>query len=287
MRKTTAPTPSNRSCKPMKAGASVTQKGVSLIEVMVAMAIGLFILLLISLVYVEGARHLSFRQGQSENLANSRYTLDTLESQFSKAGYRRDPTQSMEEAFPALTDATTGCAFARGQAITVDGAALCIRFQARDASETDCSGNTDSTVASLAPYEGPTNATVGAGVFVERFAISDQTLVCTAQSTAIPVALGVRDIHFEYGVGPQTASMALRTISSYTSQEPKADEVVRSLKYAILLAASKARLTSGIESSACSRWKTTAGDSNTSCDESAGHLYQIASGALNLRNLMP
>lgn len=271
----------------MKAGASVTQKGVSLVEVMVAMAIGLFILLLISLVYVEGARHLSFRQGQSENLANSRYTLGTLESHFSKAGYRRDPTQSMEEAFPALTDGTTGCTFAKGQAITVDAGALCIRFQPRDENETDCSGNNNNDAANFTTYEAPTDTSIGAGVLVERFAIVNQTLVCTAQGTATPVALGVRDIHFEYGVGPETAAMALRAISGYTSQEPKANETVRSLKYSILLAASKAHLTSGISSTVCSRWKATAGNSNTSCDADSGHLYQIASGALTLRNLMP
>lgn len=287
MKKTTAPTPSIQSFKAMSPRSEASQKGISLVEIMVAMAIGLFILLLISLVYIEGARNLSFRQGQSENLANSRYSLGSLESHFSKAGYRRDPTQSMEAAFPALTDNTTGCAFTRGEAITVVDGSLCIRFQPRDANETDCAGNTDSGVASLAPYQAPTNPSVGAGVFVERFSIANQTLVCTAQSTATPVALGVRDIHFEFGVGPEAAPMALRNISSYSSAAPSAGETVRSLKYSILLAASAAKLTAGIQSSICTRWKITAGSDNSSCDAASGNLYQIASGALTLRNLMP
>ncbi|WP_158291694.1 prepilin-type N-terminal cleavage/methylation domain-containing protein [Lampropedia puyangensis] len=283
-----APTQSTPSFKGQSSPASRSQKGLSLVEVMVAMAIGLFIVLLVSLVYIEGARNLSFRQGQSENLANSRYTLGSLEQHFSKAGYRRDPTLSMEKAFPALIDDTTDCAFARGEAINIktDGA-LCIRFQPRDAIETDCSGNTDPSVSSLMPYEAPTTSTVGNGVFVERFSISNHTLVCAAQSTETALAAGVQDIHFQYGTGPKVSSMAIRKISAFTTDTPSSNQVIRALKYSILLAASSSRLTGGMESTVCDRWKTVAGADNASCSADSGALYQVASGAVTLRNLMP
>ena len=84
---------------------------------MVAMAIGLFIVLIATTVYTQGVSNFSFRTGQSENLGNSRYALDTIEAAFTKAGYRRDPTQNMKLAFPANATAyKNGCQFAAGEA---------------------------------------------------------------------------------------------------------------------------------------------------------------------------
>lgn len=88
--------------------------------------------------------------GQSENLNNSRYTIDMLIPSF-PAGYRRDPTQLIEQAFPDSAARPNGCQFAEGQAIYAPTAtSLCIRYQARDNSETGRSGGT-AGIASPAP----------------------------------------------------------------------------------------------------------------------------------------
>lgn len=263
---------------------------------MVAMAIGLVIVLIATTVYTQGVSNFSFRTGQSENLGNSRYALETLESAFTKAGYRRDPTQKMKLAFPATASAhANGCQFAAGEAIKVLSAGvLCIRFQARDKDEKDCAG-TAAGINSLTAYEAPPAPAVGAGLFVEKYLVRNGSLVClsanedkdTGLGTA--VADGVRDVLFEYGVGKAPVdddSLAERKIESYKTSNPAADEVIRSLRYSFLFSSTAGGLTGGMESTVCTRW-TNLGGTAASCDTAKGQLYQVASGALTLRNLMP
>lgn len=263
----------------------------SLVEVMVAMAIGLFIVLIATTLYVTGASNIGFRMGQSENLGNSRYALGALENEFTKAGYRRDPTQSMDEAFPAdAAKLSNDCQFTAGQAVFVtDKGELCIRFQARDKDEKDCAGSA-AGIPTLTAYEGPPAPAVGAGLFAEKYFLKGSSLVCQsgdpALKTEVPVADGVTGIVFEYGVGKLAASMAERRVESFKTSAPTTAEAIRSLRYAVLLASSAQGLTAGMESSVCTRW-TQLGGASTSCDTSKGQLYQIANGSLNLRNLMP
>ena len=277
--------------RPSRANGLAAQRGISLIELMVAMAIGLFIVLIATTLYVKGTSNVNFRIGQSENLGNGRYALGTLDMEFTKAGFRRDPTQPMEQAFPAdATALANGCKFAEGQAIYLTGGSeLCIRFQARDKNETDCAGVAGG-IATLTAYEAPPAPALSAGLFVEKYAVKNGALVCqagsSAASAAIPVADGVRDILFEFGVGKGTDSMAERRVESFKTTAPAADDAIRSLRYAVLLASSAQGLTAGMESSVCGRWAQLGG-ATASCDTSKGQLYQLASGSLTLRNLMP
>src|SRR5258708_3519573 len=90
-----------------------SQAGMSLVEIMVALAIGLFLVLIATTIYMQGLSSFGFRVGQSENLGNSRLALAVLDSEFSKAGYRRDPSQAMFDAFPADSSPhPNGCQFA-------------------------------------------------------------------------------------------------------------------------------------------------------------------------------
>jgi len=271
------------------------QRGISLIEIMVAMAIGLFILLLVTVVYLTGGRNLNFRQGQGENLANSRYTLDTLSSQLAKTGYRRNPMELMAEAFPA--DNYLGCDFKRREALKVlsDGS-LCIRYQQRDVHERDCSGGDPGDISDLLPYEGRTEpadlqGSARRGMYVEKYWVTpEHQLVCN-DSTNV-VADGVQAIRFEFGVGParaveQKEKDEHRRVDAYITTPPDpAKQAVRSLRYAVLLATANERVTGGIASDVCTRW-TAAGGDGSLCDTSGGRLYQLAASALTLRNLMP
>lgn len=263
----------------------------SLIEIMVAMAIGLFIVLIATTLYVNGTSSVGFRMGQSENLGNGRYALGALENEFTKAGYRRDPTQSMDDAFPAdSAKLSNDCQFAVGQAIYVPTAGvLCIRFQARDKDEKDCAGSA-AGIPTLTAYEAPPAPAIGAGLFVEKYSLSGGKLMCQsgdpALKTEIAVADGISDIVFEFGVGKVAASMAERRVENFKTTAPTTAEAIRSLRYAVLLASSTEGLTAGMESSVCTRWAQLGGVSDN-CDTSKGRLYQIANGSLNLRNLMP
>jgi|GEM_PF-1534137 len=271
------------------------QRGITLIEVMVAMAIGLFIVLLVTVVYLTGGRNLSFRQGQGENLANSRHTLDALNGQIAKTGWRRDPIQSMAEAFPS--DSHLGCDFQPREVLKVlsDGA-LCIRYQQRDTNERNCTGDDPGDVADLPPYvarnkANDLRAAAKRGMYVEKYWVTpDHRLVCNNADNAI--ADGVQAIHFDFGVGPASPPHkkekdATRRVVQYINIPPDpATHTVRSLRYAVLLATTAERVSGGMETDVCTRWQTAGGNSSL-CDTSSGRLYQLAAGALTLRNLMP
>lgn len=266
------------------------EQGISLVELMVAVAVGLVVILIATTIYMEGARNFGFRTSQSENLGNSRYALGTLDDEFTKAGYRRDPTQPMDEAFPADASAhPNGCKFAVGQAIyAVDASTLCIRYQARDNNEKDCAGSA-AGIAGLGAYEAPPAPALGAGLFVEKYFLGQGALACQAGSqaeTKQEVAAGVRDVLFEFGVGKGSDSFAERRVEQFKTGTLGADDVIRSLRYAVLLASTTERVTGGMESSVCDRWER-AGGARASCDTTKGQLYQLASGSLTLRNLMP
>lgn len=267
------------SCSSLRQG----QRGISLVEIMVSMAIGLVIITLVSLIYFEGFRTLAFRQGQSENLGNSRYTLETLGLEFAKAGYRRDPTQFMRDAFPAEA-ASNECKFAAGQSIYVNSVgALCIRYQPRDDRETDCAGRSGG-ISGLGPYKQANNPKEGAGMFVEKYYVSNDRLYCQAGKDSVEMADGVRDIHFAFGVGGSINDpYQPREVESY-KESVGADDAIRALRFSVLLISSN-KVTGGIESNVCSRWEGASGRKN--CDTSNGYLYQVASSALTLRNLMP
>lgn len=279
-----------RSCGSAILRSGVAERGLSLVELMVALAVGLIVILIAATIYIEGLRNFGFRTSQSENLGNSRYALGTLDNEFTKAGYRRDPTQAMDEAFPADASAhPNGCKFAVGQAMyAIDANTLCIRYQARDNNEKDCAGSA-AGIAGLGAYEAPPAPAVGAGLFVEKYFLSGGALACQAGNQAEDkqeVALGVRGVVFEFGVGKGSDSFAERRVEQFKTGTLAADDVIRSLRYAVLLAGTSEKVTGGMESSVCTRWEN-AGGASASCDTSKGQLYQLASGSLTLRNLMP
>ncbi|MGJ7502315.1 PilW family protein [Variovorax sp. ZT5P49] len=255
------------------------------------MAIGLLVILIAATIYIEGLRNFGFRTSQSENLGNSRYALGTLDNEFTKAGYRRDPTQAMDEAFPADGAAyPNNCKFAVGQAIyAIDASTLCIRYQARDNNEKDCAGSA-AGIAALGAYEAPPAPALGAGLFVEKYFLTPQgALACQAGNQAEDkqeVAVGVRGVLFEFGVGKGSDSFAERRVEEFKTGTLAADDVIRSLRYAVLLSSTAEKVTGGMESSVCTRWAG-AGGASVNCDASKGQLYQLASGSLTLRNLMP
>ena len=51
------------------------QSGISLIELMIAMALGLFLILGATQIYIDNKKSYAFQQSQSENQEGSRYSL--------------------------------------------------------------------------------------------------------------------------------------------------------------------------------------------------------------------
>ena len=263
------------------------QRGFTLVELMVAMVIGLFIVLVAITIYTQGLSSFAFRVGQSENMSNSRYTIDTLGNEFAKAGYRRDPSQLLELAFPKDAGASaSGCEFAAGQAIYAPTTtSLCMRYQARDSSEADCTG-AKSDLSSEGPYVAP--VTTGAGLLVEHYTLENGALVCVAgkdAATTVQVADGVSAVHFEFGVGNRGDTFAARRVREFKPDIPVGTDTIRALRYAVLVT-STGKVTQGMASTVCERWVAAGGDTGL-CSTDSNRLLQLASGTLTLRNLMP
>jgi type IV pilus assembly protein PilW len=251
------------------------QSGLSLVELMVAMLISSFLIIGVTQIYLDNKRNYLYQQGQGENLENGRFALMLLEQQLAKAGYRRDPTSDMTDAFPA-TPSATPCAFQEGQAVLqVDANTLCLRYQPRNASETDCEGNTFSGSSDLSePYAETFAASED---MVEIIKLEGGVLKCNGQS----LVEGFQAFHFDYGV---SNSSDAKEITDYTNS-PSSSQIVRALRYSALLVATPANLTQGIDSKACtSDWEAISGE-EPDCEN--GKLYQIVSGNVTLRNLMP
>ncbi|WP_236101031.1 PilW family protein [Pseudomonas argentinensis] len=255
------------------------QAGLSLIELMVAMAISSFLILGVTQIYIDNKKNYLFQQGQAENQENGRFTMQILEQHLAKTGYRREPTDSMDTAFPALTDTPTGCAFNVGEVIKrVDAKTICIRFQPRDPAEVDCLGNGRPANASVivTPYTTP------AVSFVEKLSINNaRQLICSssASDTAQSGTLieGIEDFRFDYGV----SAAGSRTISSYKA-EPAASESIRTVRYSALMNTSLENISQDAAFKTYKEWYGSEANTPTN-----GRAYQIIRNTVMLRNQMP
>lgn len=238
------------------------QTGLSLVELMIALALSSLFILGITQVYIDNRSSHLFHQGQSENIENGRYALLVLERQLAKTGYRRRPNEPYELVFPAENNATIGCEFEAGETIArVDEKTLCLRYQPRASNEYDCVGNLLS--ASATPY---VNTSSDKPV-IERITIVDEVMTCNG----VELVAGVSDIRFDFGVGPAGS----REVTEYMT-EP--NRPIRSVRYALLMASERGNR-QGMDSKAYEDWH-----GNQPADN---RLYFSVSNSMTLRNMMP
>ncbi len=255
-----------------------TQHGLSLIELLVALSIASFLALAAAQLVVDNTNSVLFQRAQADNQSNARFTLQWLDRQLARTGFKRRPDQSLQAAFPALSESQSGvagCAFAAGQVIKpVSQKALCIRYQPSDRLEVDCLGNgRPANASSLAlPYAEPAEA------YIEKLAVNtSQQLVCTSKDGSATLIEGIADVRFDYGVG----LYGIADATTYTAT-PASNDPVRSVRYAALLStAAPARATSR-HATASRYWYGTA-IPNSAPDR----LYQVIKGTTALRNLLP
>ncbi|WP_418643338.1 PilW family protein [Stutzerimonas kunmingensis] len=270
-----------------------TQAGLSLVELMVALAISSFLILGVTQIYIDNKRSYSFQQNLAENQEGSRYTLLLLQQELAKAGYRRRPDVPFDEAFPANN--ALGCSFAKGQTakqFSTTQNAVCIRYQPHNPLERDCLGNLPVNAAAIdtTPY------TDAGETIVERLFLDGNTLMCqtahvtSSTKTAGPGELvsGIADLRFEFGVG--TASND-RRVNKYIAAP---DGPVLTIRYTALMRSSNINLRDGIDiDTALLNWRNLTGISTEDTlladlkTADRGNLYQISQSAVMLRNLLP
>lgn len=233
------------------------QRGLSLIELMIAMLISTFMIIGATQVYIDNKRSYQFQQGQSSNQNLGRMIQLLLDKEVARTGFRAAPllNTSLSSAFPALSS-SNGCpAFAAGETLLLssDSTGVCYRYQgAADGADLDCLGNTisaGSTVLSRIAYASSTTA--GAG-----------SLTCSVGGVSTTLVDGLADFVLFKLPGSSGAGQGMR--------------------YAALLISS-ATLRDGVSSSVLEQWKNLSGKTRSS-DQ---YLYQISQGSVALRNLMP
>lgn len=262
------------------------QKGLSLVELMVALAISSFLIIGVTQIYIDNKRSYLFQQGQSANQEGSRYTLLFFQQELLKAGYLTRPDKDRNSEFPAQSRA--GCSFGTGQTAYWDnetnGGSLCIRYQPQSPTSRNCLGNLISGPDK--PYQSTDN------VIVERFFLQDDTLWCEAMSSSgtssqkAELLNGIADLRFEFGLGD-------RQVKEFSAQhDVSTNDNLTAIRYAALLRTTTTRLRDDTnDSPVLARWQTltnaTDAEMQTLRDEDARNLYQIAQSTLTLRNLLP
>jgi type IV pilus assembly protein PilW len=271
------------------------QFGLSMIELLVALALSSFLILGVTQIYIDNKRTYLYQQGQSETQENARFVAMTFEQQLMKTGYRRRPDESPELAFPArsytvaLSGAPRKCEFSAGDAIKrIDKDSFCIRYQPRNQLERDCNGQSLRTTAGLTTPYTSTEQTI-----VEIFSVADGGLRCgvpadtatavTATNNAL-IDSGISGLHIQYGVSDK----GNKTIEKYVDAETEiSGNVVRGLRYTLLLTTTSNNLRQGMATDAYCQWEVIQSPDKPCSEPTDDRLYQLATGSVAIRNLMP
>ncbi len=256
----------------------IRQQGFSLIEMMIALTVGTFLVLGVSQIYIDNKRSFLFQQGQTGNRNNAQLTLQVLDRQLARTGYRAEVRlqTNLEAAFPAVgavadDDGISCPAFAAGAtfAATTDSVdaprGVCIRYQgALDSKDLDCLGNVIPRVNLnaggnvLLKLSYTASATPGAGT-LSCTVWSERAGALTRKGNAVLVQ-GLQD--FRWSIPPKADAPAVR--------------------YAALLSTPDA-VQSDVASNAAVNWKTLTGQQ---IDETkANRPMQMLQSTVTLRNL--
>lgn len=246
------------------------QQGLSLIELMVAMLIGTFLILGITEIFINNQKSYLFQQSQVSNQENGRFALALLSRELEKAGYRSLPI----DPIPANSGTVTGCSFAAGASVAaLSATSLCIQYQAASHDDVGCQGTPLANAAQIVRPYGQSNP-----VIVEKITLDTTTnsLTCTTTAGAQPLVTGISDIRFDYGAGSDKNLTTFGTSPSLT---------VGAVRFAALMQSpggSSIRDSSDVPKALTewnSRYGTTLNDTT--------RLYQIVQGTVMLRNQLP
>lgn len=273
------------------------QRGLSMIELLVALAISSFLILGITQVYIDNKRNYVFQQSQAGNLENSRFAVLMIDDLLSKAGYRRAPDQEMLDAFPSSSILSTHCqAFPAEAALTKikstgGQTGFCMRYQPAMADELTCDGIAAPLSKKVFGYPSQAETIYVAVKFTPHASdLNKGTLSCISNkgTTLVELIDGIADMKVEFGAGQNNekklaASNPFKDAQSWTAT----DGPVRAVRYSVL-AASRNNQRDG-DSNVYDKWLATA---NTAAKtrltaQNKKQIFQTAVGAQAIRNLMP
>lgn len=174
------------------------QRGFGLVEMMVAITIGLFLILGLGAIFFSMRQTSIARQGLSDLQNSERMAMTFLGASIQGAGFYPNPfTMTASTQFPASGS------FAVGQSISGTGSAagadtLSVRFK------TPLAGDPVS-------IQGCSTGMAANTLYTDAFSVSGGNLVCTENGTAISLVAGVQGMSVLYGVDPTSSG----SVTSY------------------------------------------------------------------------
>ncbi len=276
------------------------QRGLSLIELLIALAISSLLILGITQVYIDNKRNYVFQQNQAGNLENGRFAGLMLNEYLGKAGYRRDPVILVEEAFPSRNAGGDCQAFGAGHSITGldpdEGRGFCIRYQPKTSGELDCQGAASASFNDEVAFSSPPTSSLIVLAFKYEPSTDNELakgrLLCKSLNVSSPqygeLLRGIADMRLDFGVG--NSDVLEKELSSYVPQEDwtPASGSIRSVRYSLLMASRSGQRDSD-DSKILDNWLATATDEDKTRLQTADsrRLYQVMSSTQTVRNLMP
>lgn len=271
------------------------QQGLSMIELLVALALSSILILGISQIYLDNKRSYLFQQSQAINLDSARFADYMLSDLLGKAGYQRSSNQQELKDFPASTELGEHCAaFAAGHAVASlkSGQGLCLRYQPAAHEELSCTSNSQ-TLTDKNAFTKPDNSEI---VYIALKFVPDPNdstklengvIQCIDEDGTADLINGVADLRIEFGVGKEGADKAL--LDSKPWKLPSAwaatQGPIRAVRYSVLLASAPNQRDG--DSAVFTHWiDTQATDRKTLLQSNdKRRIYQIATGSQALRNL--
>lgn len=276
------------------------QIGLSLIELMIAMAISSFLILGITQIYIDNQRHSLFQQNQSNNLDSGRFAALLLDQYLGKAGYRRNPLVTYEQAFPERA-AGGGCmAFSTGSSVTgldpAEGMGLCLRYQPQVSGDLDCQGIANSTSFTQAFPPLASNSLIILAFKYEADAsteLQNGRLLCKSLNAANPQFIeqlnGIADMRLEFGIG--SADAFSKDVTSYVTQADwsAASGTIRSVRYSLLMTGRGGQRDTNEQPKVLIYWLALARNATRTRLQNGDNrrIYQVVVGSQSIRNLMP
>ncbi|MGE6792626.1 PilW family protein [Pseudomonas guineae] len=277
------------------------QIGLSMIELLIALAISSFLILGITQIFIDNKRNYVFQQTQASNLDNGRFAALMLNEYLGKAGYRRSPSQLLETAFPQRAEDSDCLQFTAGSAITglKTNSGFCIRYQPMTIGELDCQGTQSTAAADATKFDtaftAPESSMIILAFKYEPDAnnkFQEGSLRCKNLNATAPqyveLVKGVAGFRLKFGVGK--TDLLEKEINTYVPQQDwtVANGAIRSVSYSMLLA-SRENQRDGDDSKILTDWlaSSTAAEKTVINANDKNRLYQVAGSTQTLRNLMP
>lgn len=262
--------------------------GLSMVELLVALAVSSFLILGITQVYVDNKRNYLFQQSQAGNQENARFLAMVMENYLNKAGYRRAPHELPEYAFPTASyddcdPLNAGAAVAAAKNKT----GLCIRYYPMVSEELDCEGNKTPVFEDSDMFDSPGDPIAMLLYFDEdEGSLRCKNLAGGVAGKGSELLTGVTDFRLQFAIGKSLN----KTIDTIVAADAwNGEDAVLGVSYQALLdGGTRQRATE--DSAVLDSWlkdANTATKTRLASERQALSLYQIASGTHTLRNLTP